>query len=194
MRFLVLCEKCTIFAAETNNYKLIPMKKIHVNNQMQLIACVYEKYRSELLLYFAHHTKNMMLAEDLTQDLFVKIMSVDVVCVKTIRSLLFLAARRMIIDEARHKAYIYKGEENLKCELELVDASAYDKIFKRDLLEWEERRIIAMPRKRAAVYRLWREDRSMKEIAKILGMAPRTVESHVYHAVCDMKKYFGVAM
>ena len=135
-----------------------------------------------------------MLAEDLTQDLFVKIMNVDVVCVKTIRSLLFLTARRLIIDEARHKAYIYKGEENLKCELEQVDASAYDKIFKRDLLEWEERRIIAMPRKRAAVYRLWREDRSMKEIAKILGMAPRTVESHVYHAVCDMKKSFGVAM
>ena len=170
------------------------MKKKHVNSQMQLIACVYEKYRSELLLYFAHYTKNMMLAEDLTQDLFVKIMNVDVVCVKTIRSLLFLAARRMIIDVARHKAYRCKGEETLMRELESVDASTYDKIFRHDLLEWEERRIIAMPRKRAAVYRLWREDRSMKEIAKILGIAPRTVESHVYHAVCDMRKYFGVTM
>lgn len=166
---------------------------LNITNR-QLVAEIYEKYLPELKLYFAHYTHDMAEAEDMVQDLFIKILKIGTLCEKTARNLLFVTARHMIIDDARHKAYIRMENLHLQYRMELIDNSVYDRMERNSLLELERNRLQTMPQKRAAAYRLWRQEKTMKEIAQELNIAQRTAETHVYLAMCEMKKYLRAAM
>ena len=160
-----------------------------------LIARVYEKNLEELKLYFMAYTHNEMDAEDMVHTLFLKLMRVDLIVEETVRHLLFTTAHRMIIDDIRHQYHVRQAELHLKNGMELESpTTVYDEMERQQVLALEERRLKSMPKKRAAVYRLWREEKSMKEIAEVMHISIRTAETHVYHATCDMKEYIRKAM
>ena len=169
--------------------------KSFTQSQSELIASIYEQNLEELKLYFLAYTHNKMDAEDMVQTLFLKIMNVDVIVGETARHLLFMTARRMIIDDLRHQYHVRQAELHLKNGMELASpATVYDQLERQQLRELEERRLKSMPKKRAAVYSLWREEKSMKEIAEAMNISIRTAETHVYHATCDMKEYIRKAI
>ena len=63
------------------------------------------------------------------------------------------------------------------------------------ILQLEERKLQTMAQKRAQIYRMWRgDDKTMKEIAQELNLSTRTVETHVYLAVREMKEYIHAAI
>ena len=169
--------------------------KTITNQQSELIARVYEQNFEELKLYFLTYTHNEMDAEDMVQTLFIKIMRIDLIVEDTVRHLLFTTAHRMIIDDVRHQYHVRQAELRLKNGMELISpTTVYDMMERQQILALEERRLQSMPKKRAAVYRLWREEKSMKEIAETLNISIRTAETHVYHATCEMKEYIRKAM
>ena len=69
-----------------------------------VVASIYKKYYSDLKQYLVSYTHDVMAAEDMLQDLFIKVMSLDVISEDTAKNLLLVMAKRMIIDDARHKA------------------------------------------------------------------------------------------
>lgn len=163
--------------------------------QSALIGRIYEQYLGELTLYFLAYTHNEMEAEDLVHNLFLRLMRIDLIVESTVRHLLFTTARRMIIDDVRHQYFVRQAETRMRNGMEAAcPADVYDRMEREQLLALEERRLSMMPAKRAAVYRMWRDEKSMKEIAEALHISRRTAEAHVYHATCDMKEFFRKAV
>ena len=87
----------------------------HDNNQQnqEIVATIYNMYYNDLKLYLLSYTHDVMAAEDMLQDLFLKVMSLDIISLDTAKSLLLVMAKRMIIDDARHKAYVRESQQNI---------------------------------------------------------------------------------
>lgn len=171
------------------------MEKTDLNKtNRNLIMCMYCKYMPELKAYFMHYTHVWEDAEDMVQELFYKILKIDVLSEKTMRKLLFVAAHRMIIDDARHKAIVRLKEKNAAIQMMDMDNSFHEKMERDHLLTIEAHFSQRMSPKRKAAYSLWREGKTMKEIAADLNIKTRTAECHVYKAVCYMKANLRVAL
>ena len=190
MFFIAMSEIAFIFAAELQ-LKLTGTMDTSITQQKQaLVAKMYEMYLPELKLYFVNFTHNMMEAEDMVQNLFVKVMRLDLICESTARNLLFVTAHRMIIDSLRHQAHVRQAQRVLRDGSEISDAfSVFDEMERKQILELETRYLQEMPKKRAQIYRMWRDEKTMKEIADEMHITVRTAETHVYLATREMKKY-----
>lgn len=164
-------------------------KVCHPDNR-EIIASVYSQYASDLKRYFLSYTHDVMAAEDMVQDLFMKVMNLDVIAEDTTHSLIFVMARRMIIDDARHKAYVRKAEHYL-----MLTASCYDsysvlrKMSCDEIRTAEQVALKRMAPKRAEVYELFRhEELSAKEIASRMDISHRTVETHIYLSTKEVRR------
>lgn len=118
-----------------------------------VVASIYKKYYTDLKQYLVSYTHDVMAAEDMLQDLFVKVMSLDVISEDTARNLLFVMTKRMIIDDARHKAFVRETEKQMMASMESMDhSSMVQRIEAADILSFEQRHLAEMPAKRAAIY------------------------------------------
>lgn len=143
-----------------------------------LVASIYEKYYTDLKQYLVSYTHNVMAAEDMLQDLFLKVMSLDVISEDTAKNLIFVMAKRMIIDDARHKAFVRETEKQMKLSMVGHDCSSVARrVEAADILSFEQRYLAQMPTKRANVYKMYKhEGFSTDEIVEKLQLSKRTVE------------------
>jgi len=156
----------------------------------EVVASIYKRCYGKLLAYLAGCTHDTMDAEDMAQDIFVKMLSIGVVTEATAEALLFVMARRMVIDDARHKAFVRQGMKQLACTVSQYDTHSVARRLEVDELLERERAVLArMAPKRARVYEMYRhEELSAKEIAARLDISRRTVEAHIYLSTKEMKR------
>ena len=156
----------------------------------EVVASIYKRCYGKLLAYLAGCTHDTMDAEDMAQDIFVKMLSIGVVTEATAEALLFVMARRMVIDDARHKAFVRQGMKQLACTVSQYDTHSLARRLEVDELLERERAVLArMAPKRARVYEMYRhEELSAKEIAARLDISRRTVETHIYLSTKEMKR------
>lgn len=156
----------------------------------EVVASLYKRCYGKLLAYLAGCTHDTMDAEDMAQDIFVKMLSIGVVTEATAEALLFVMARRMVIDDARHKAFVRQGMKQLACTVSQYDTHSVARRLEVDELLERERAVLArMAPKRARVYEMYRhEELSAKEIAARLDISRRTVETHIYLSTKEMKR------
>lgn len=168
------------------------MDKNYSTQTMDIIGDLYARYSDDVKRVFVNYTHDMMTAEDMTHDLYIKIMALDIIRPETAKNLLLFTARRMIIDEVRHRSFVRSVEDRILYESDHADNhQLMHHIETRNLEELEVGHLRKMPRKRSEVYQLWRmNDLSTEEIAIRLHLSKRTVESHIYHSVKDMRDYF----
>lgn len=153
-------------------------------------ATLYERYRCDVMQYFLHYTHDKMAAEDMVQNLFLKLMEKNEVLLETTaKSYLLVTAKRMIIDDARRKQRYRSICEEMAASMDLFDAKTLpQKIEVTNVLDLEKKIVASMPRKRALVYSLYRyEELSMDEIAEKLQLSKRTIESHVYSSTHEVR-------
>lgn len=168
----------------------------HLIPSDHLIASIYKKYKDDLMSFLISYTHNVMDAEDILQDLFLKVLRLDVINEMTAKNLLLLMARRMAIDYARHKAYVRIQAKGLAQTVSQYDAdSVVRRVETHDLLLLERRHLAEMAPKRAQVYELYRhQELSATEIARMLHLSKRTVETHIYLSSKDMRQYLRKCM
>lgn len=166
------------------------------SNKMTIIAGIYNMYASEVKAFLMSYTHNEMAAEDMLHDLFVKVMALDMVNEQTAKSLLFVTARRMMIDDARHKAFVRQYEKDAQAMMDHFDSYSVERHIDSDrIIRLERLRVAEMPQKSAQVYNLcFHEECSAKEIAEQLGMNQRTVEGHIYRCRKEMRAYLKKVM
>lgn len=155
----------------------------------QTIA-LYERYRCDVMHFFLSYTHDKMAAEDMVQDLFLKLMEKNEVLLEsTAKSYLLVVAKRMIIDDARRKQRYLRICEKMTATMELFDAKTLpQRIEVANVLDLESKIVASMPRRRALVYRLYRyEEFSMDEIAEKLQLSKRTIEAHVYASTHEVR-------
>lgn len=122
------------------------------------------------------------MAEDLTQDVFVRLWGVrQTICEATIKSFVFTVANNIIIDHLRRYMHRKAYNDYMTCFGEHSSDATTERVMADDLAESELRIVTAMPPKRRKVYMLSRFDgMSIDDIATELGMGRRTVETHLF--------------
>ena len=157
----------------------------------ELVSSIYKKYYTDLKQYLVSYTHDEMAAEDMLQDLFVKVMLLDVIFDETAKNLLLVMAKRMIIDDARHKAIVREAEKELEYSIcNLDNNSVARRIEAADILSFENLHLMEMGSKRARIYKMYKHlGMSTQEIVTQLNLSKRTVETHIYLSTKDMRTY-----
>ena len=146
-----------------------------------LIAQVYEESVADVRHYFACTLRNATLAEDMTQDLFLRMLRLTTpIIAEAVKGLVFRMAQCMVIDHYRHIAFRCRVQESYK--KAVVDTSTEMKDIEcHDLEQWEQKAIATLSPMRAIIYNKVRfEDMQADAIAKELCLSRRTVENHIY--------------
>lgn len=158
----------------------------------QLITSSYEEYHSIILSYITYRITHRYEAEDLAQDVFVRLLDYkQMLRPDTVKYFLFTIARNIVIDYLRR---YYKKQE--------IDSYLYDmtatstneteeQIIGNDLMSIERRRLAAMPEQRRLIYTLNRfEGKTSPEIATEMNLSCRTVENHLFIGRREMRDFF----
>ncbi|MBQ7571928.1 MAG: sigma-70 family RNA polymerase sigma factor [Bacteroidaceae bacterium] len=150
------------------------------NHQKTDIGALYRRYAEEVTRFFAAYTRDLAQAQDMTQDLFVKLMGYEAMIVEeTEKSFVFTIARRMIVDDARHRQFVRRAVEGLAYEQEQFWQES-ETLECKQLREMEVRKLRTLPKKMAEVYELTRfQELTAQEIAVRMGISKRTVEYHL---------------
>lgn len=166
-----------------------------INCQEGLITEIYKKYFSDVKLYFLKYTRDEMMAEDMVQDLFVKLMNYEEMIVgETARSFVFTIAHRMVVDDARHRQFVRRATERWLLEQERVWRET-ETLECKQIRELEIKKLRTMPKRMAQVYELTRfHGLSSAEIAEQMQISKRTVEYHLLVSRKEMRQSMKMAI
>ena len=151
------------------------------NTSDNIITRSYEEYYQVILTYITYRITHRYEAEDLTQDVFVRLLDYkQMLRPDTVKYFLFTIARNIVIDYIRR---YYKKQE--------IDNETEEKIIGDDLMTMERTRLAAMPEQRRLIYTLNRfENKTSPEIANELNLSCRTVENHLFLGRREMREFF----
>lgn len=168
------------------------MKNITMKST-QLITDAYLSYHHSVYLYIYYKIGNKEEAEDLTQDVFVRLMDYkQMLRVDTMKYFIFTIARNLVNDYLRH---YYKKQEVTSYMYETAVTYTHEtenRILANDLATCERRTLSLLPRQRRTIYMMSRfEDKSISEISAELNLSHRTVENHLRMGRRDVREYIS---
>lgn len=160
------------------------------SQQRQEFIEVYNKYAAAVYRYCFYHVSSRNLAEDLTQEAFIKAWQYIVSGkeIQNFRSFLYRTSRNLIIDYYRQKVSKYNKTASLEemADKKIQDGLIYEKnddYEKNDLL----REIFYIMNRLPRIYRdllvmKYVEDLRPREIAKILNTTNKNISARLKRA------------
>lgn len=157
----------------------------------ELIAEAYTSYRRAVSLYIYYKINDRDEAEDLTQDVFLRLMDYkQMLREETVKNFIYTIARNLVTDYLRRyyktqeiSSYIYDHSETCTDDTE-------SGIVARDLSAMELRKMNELPAQRRKVYAMNRfEEKAAADIAQELNLSRRTVENHLFLGRKEMREY-----
>ena len=158
----------------------------------ELIEQYYSQHRGELLSFLGSRlgADDAALAEDMVQDLFLRLLSDDrrPISEATLGSLVYTMARHLLVDHYRRLAHQRAYERHAFAAMP-DDYRPEPAIFARDTVAHVERRLQRMPQTTADIYRLHLYD-GMKtaDIAHHLHIDYKAVEYRLGQARREVRR------
>lgn len=157
-----------------------------------LIRTFFEK-RESLLLFLASRTHSMATAEDLVQDLYLKLASVDAGAdVRAPAALLYRMAANLLVDHARSAQRSARRSGQWRMETraslggeDIVDEPAADEVVvaKQRVRQLADA-VAALPPQMGRAFRLHKlEGLSQAQTAQAMGVSTKMVEQHIQAAI-----------
>ena len=149
--------------------------------------------RGSLILFLAARTRSMAVAEDLAQDLYLKIAAMEPQAeVRAPKALLYRMASNLMVDHVRSTQRATRRDGQWRMDtrmtlggLDVVSEPAADEA----LVEKERARLLAeavaaLPPQMGRAFRLHKlEGRSQAETAEAMGVSRKMVEAHIAAAI-----------
>ena len=137
----------------------------------------YGTHRDELLAYVSSRLGNSVEAEDLVQNVFLRLLTSDKMITDiTLPSLVYTITRNMITDYYRRRTHFEAYEHYLK-NTDSIDESAESILSVRDITEQLERGLARVPENCREIYRLHiYGGMKVAEISERLGEGYKSVE------------------
>lgn len=176
------------------NLILKVMSVISINEKEARFRMYFDQNYPKVRAFAYQLLKSEEDAEDTAQDIFVKLWERPDIWEQheSMDSYLYAIVKNHIYNFLRRKTleqdYLEIAAEKMKLEeLELPDPN--DELTYQDLKILIEMAVEHMPEQRKRIFRMSRvQGLSHQEIADQLGLSVRTVEQHIYKALCDLKK------
>lgn len=154
------------------------MTTIETQNR-QVIGQTYQQVRTEIFTIFRQACIAEDTCEDLVQEVFMKIMGLDVIIPEQLKGMAVKIAYQKRIDYLRRRAIINKVHDNLAWQMERSYANTDAEV--NDILRIEQKTISTMSEKDARIYCMTRfEEKTADEIVLETGLSKRAVESRIY--------------
>jgi RNA polymerase sigma factor (sigma-70 family) len=157
-----------------------------------VIEKIYEDYYYSILKYIRKRTNNDYLSEDLTQDVFIRLIDYEgMISPATVKSFVFTVAKNITIDFLRHKVKQPQFTLNEFEEFEVISNQYADsKILYEEIIVLEKSRVNIMSTKRKKIYSMSRyNEMSVSEIAETFQISKRTVECHLFSGRKEVREY-----
>lgn len=162
-------------------------------DQTPLAQAFFEK-RENLLLFLAARTRCMAMAEDLLQELYLKVAAVeaDEPAVRAPAALLYRMAANLMVDHVRssqrsaRRSADWRRETRPFVGAEEVSAEtpADEAVISRERLRLLAEAVAALPPQMGKAFRLHKlEGLSQKETAQAMGVSVKMIEQHIQAAV-----------
>ena len=137
----------------------------------------YVTHRDELLAYVSSRLGNSVEAEDLVQNVFLRLLTSDrMITEVTLPALVYTIARNLITDFYRRRTHFDDYEHYLK-NTDSIDDSAGSVLSIRDITEQLERGLARVPENCREIYRLHiYGGMKVAEISERLGEGYKSVE------------------
>ena len=146
---------------------------------------LFDRYYDLLHTFARHIIKDSSVAEDIIQNVFVKL---------SVRNYLLVATRNELFDYMRLRYNMLRSDIN-DAMLNVADGDTdiYDYVDVRERVGFIDSVMRSMPDKRREIFAM-RYDRNMTnaEIARALNLSIRTVEKHVDLAIKQIRKTISV--
>jgi RNA polymerase sigma factor (sigma-70 family) len=154
------------------------------------IAATYVEMRDTLLAIFRQVGLPEEECEDLVQDAFERLLAVDLLREDTIRGMVATIAYRLRTDILRHRAFVRMARERMTVD-SIERTTADTACIVHDLQRIEKCIVAKMPQATQQVYELARFcDKGNEEIADLLNMTYRAVESRLYRSRMEVRQQF----
>lgn len=157
----------------------------------ELITKSYTDYHHSVYLYIYYKINSKEEAEDLSQDVFLRLMNYkQLLCSETVKHFIYTIARNLVTDYLRRyykkqdiTSYMYDHAERSSNETE-------SQIMAQDLLNCEKSRIDLLPTQRRKIYTMSRfQEKSSLDISLELNLSHRTVENHLFISRKEVREY-----
>jgi len=151
-------------------------------------ASLYHHYQASLDLFLTRFVKSPQLAEDLSQEIFLKIWEQREKLreLMSFRAFLFIVARNYTLN-ILHKAgrsSAAMGEITRHALSQHTQSPTEDAVLSREYQEFLDRTIKSLPPRAREVFRLCRQQQlSYEEVAAQLGISRNSVKNHMVHSM-----------
>lgn len=171
------------------------MGKNEIQHIKGLIAGSHDAFKELFMEYFpkvkyfiAHLVKSESIAEELSQDVFMKIWEYRerLGVVESFNSYVYRMAKNTALNHLRHKYF----EEVYLEDYEVPPSPTIEEdLYAHEIELLEQLTVAHMPAQRKTIYEMSRkEGLTYEEIANRLGISRKTVENHINLALKDIRK------
>jgi RNA polymerase sigma-70 factor (family 1) len=153
-------------------------------------AGLFSHYQAPLAQYIIRFVKSPQLAEDLSQEVFLKIwlQRAKLPELQSFRAFLFIVARNHTINTLEAASRDQAGMGEITRHAMALRNPTEDTVLNREYQDFLHRTIDSLPPRSREVFRLCREQQlSYEEVAARLGISRNAVKSHMVHSMKVLK-------
>lgn len=162
------------------------------NGASPLVRAFFER-RENLILFLAARTRDMTTAEDLVQDLYLKVAGLDPTAeVRAPEALLYRMAANLMVDHARSAQRSSQRSAKWRIETHTVlgkhdvsqEAPADEVVMGRERVRQLAAAVADLPPQMGRAFRLHKlEGKSQAQTAQAMGVSVKMVEAHIAAAI-----------
>jgi RNA polymerase sigma-70 factor (ECF subfamily) len=154
---------------------------------------LFERYAPRIYQFSLSYLKNKSDAEELVQDVFLKIWEKRDMLdeSKNIKSFIFKVAVNTIYDFIRHKNIENAFNDFTRANFETNSDNTWHTVIYDEMQENLQKLVAQLPGQQQKIFQLSKEEGlTSEEIAAKLNLSKRTVENHLFRAVSFLKEHF----
>lgn len=157
---------------------------------------IYLDFYPGLIVFANSYLKDLALAEDAVEDVFIKLWTNrdTISAIKNLKLYLFIAVKNTCINQlVKRKNINIQSIDELEIDFEPVTASAEESIISKERIQFINEEINKLPTKCKAIFILVKEEElKYSEVATLLNLSVKTVEAQMSIAFKKLAAAFQV--